>query len=292
VINVKQIVLLLLAVILTGCVGSPPPQSSSSSRYEMENDSPELEPIDLSLVKQVVPVVEKRTLAGNKNPYTVNGQTYKLMESEAGYEETGIASWYGRKFHGHLTSNGEVYDMFELTAAHKTMPIPGYLEVTNLDNGKSVVVRVNDRGPFHSGRIVDLSYAAAAMLDYADKGTARVRVEALVPTNQANQVQVSAVSSNNSVDDIAIERRLIEEGIGQEYLQVGAFSNLNSAQSLVNLVSALTSLPVFIKSERRADANNILHRVRLGPLNETIEIQSLIQSIINANLGTPFKVRQ
>src|SRR5690606_6140773 len=127
------------------------------------------------------PKPEVRTRAGNKNPYTVNGRSYRVLESEAGYTETGMASWYGRKFHGHLTSNGEVYDMFQLSAAHTSLPIPSYIRVTNLDNGKSVIARVNERGPFQPGRIVDLSYAGAVMLGYAGKGTARVRVEAIVP---------------------------------------------------------------------------------------------------------------
>ncbi len=101
----------------------------------MNNDSPLLEPIDLSQVRPVIPKIENRTLAGNKSPYTVNGKTYRVMDSEAGYTDTGFASWYGRKFHGHLTSNGEIYDMFQLSAAHKTLTIPSYIRVTNLDNG-------------------------------------------------------------------------------------------------------------------------------------------------------------
>src|SRR5690606_30857244 len=144
----------------------------------MQHDSPLLEHIDIASIAPVIPRQELRTLAGNRSPYTINGVTYRVLESEAGYTETGMASWYGRKFHGHLTSNGEVYDMFQLSAAHTRLPIPSYVRVTNLDNGKSLIARVNDRGPFHPGRIVDLSYAGAVMLDYADKGTARVRVEA------------------------------------------------------------------------------------------------------------------
>lgn len=296
-IRIKRLVLFSIVITLTGCVSSPSSQNSSSQtnagRYSMRNDSSVLESIDLSLLKEVVPVTEVRTRAGNKNPYTVNGVTYSLMETEVGYQETGIASWYGRKFHGHLTSNGEVYDMFELSAAHKTLPIPGYLRVTNLDNGKSIVVRVNDRGPFHEGRVVDLSYAAASMLDYADKGTARVKVEALVPSDTLPKASLPvAIPLNANLNEVPIERARIEKGLGQEYLQLGAFSNLISAEALVSQVARLTSLPVFIRSESSVDSNNVLHRVRLGPLNETIDIESLIQLIAGENLGTPFKIRQ
>ena len=257
-----RIVLLCLAFTLTACVSSTSSRTTPVSRYAMTHDSPELEVLDTAAIKPIVPVVENRTIAGNKSPYTINGQTYTVMASEEGYAETGMASWYGRKFHGHLTSNGEIYDMFQLSAAHKTMPIPSYLTVTNLDNGKSVVVRVNDRGPFHTGRVVDLSYAAATMLGYADKGTARVKVEALIP-----QVPIDTAE--------------------YEYLQIGAFSNKDSAESLLTKLSDLTSLPVFIFSEGDPV---VLHRVRLGPLNETMGIQNLIQRIEEADLGKPFKI--
>ena len=164
------------AVVLTACISPTSPQNSGNSRYEMADDSPTLEPINLSEVKPVIPVPLTRTLAGNKSPYTVFGLDYHVLPTEIGYEETGDASWYGRKFHGHLTSNGEIYDMFSYTAAHKSLPIPSFLEVTNLENGKNLIVRVNDRGPFHGNRIVDLSYAAATYLGYAENGTARVKI--------------------------------------------------------------------------------------------------------------------
>ena len=294
-------VLLLLAVTLTACVSPTSPQKTGSGRYDMADDSPVLEPIDLSAVKPVVPVPVTRTLAGNKSPYTVNGKTYTVMASEAGYQETGMASWYGRKFHGHLTSNGEIYDMFRLSAAHKSLPIPSFLEVTNLDNGKSVVVRVNDRGPFHDGRIVDLSYAAAAYLDYADKGTARVSVRALMPAldTPADRSPVLLTDNTRSVeteaallDNVLQERDLIERDAGEEFLQIAAFSNIDSARQIVATVSRLTTLPVFIRSDADVSTGNLLHRVRLGPVSETMDLQGLISMIMDAGLGKPFRVRQ
>jgi len=121
---------------------------------------------------------EPRSRAGNKS-YSVLGKRYQVLDSAHGYAEEGLASYYGNKFHGRRTSSQEVYDMYAFTAAHKTLPLPSFARVTNLDNGRSIVVRVNDRGPFHAGRVIDLSYAAAVKLGYRDRGTARVRVEAL-----------------------------------------------------------------------------------------------------------------
>ena len=289
----RFLILLLTVAGLAACSSTPPQQNTGSGRYQMASDSPELEPIDFATVKKVVPEPVNRTLAGNKSPYTVNGKSYFVMSTEAGYEETGMASWYGRKFHGHLTSNGEIYDMFSFSAAHKTLPIPSFLEVTNLANGKSLVVRVNDRGPFHDGRIVDLSYAAAAYLEYAANGTARVRVRALLPEGPGSLSPLPP-SPTEELDQVEVlsERELIEQDAGQEYLQVGAFSNYDSASRLRERVQALTSLPAFIRSDAGSAPGATLHRVRVGPVNETMDIQQLIAMLSDAGLGTPFRVRQ
>ena len=290
-------VLVLLLVAMVAACSSPLPQRTGSGtntgRYEMENDSGVLEPLDLARVKAVEPRRETRTRAGNKSPYNINGRTYFVLDNESGYTETGLASWYGRKFHGHLTSNGEVYDMFQLSAAHTTLPIPSYIRVTNLDNGKSIVARVNDRGPFHPGRIVDMSYAGAVMLGYADKGTARVRVEAIVPDTApapATAVQAVAYGATDVLDNVATERALIEENRGEEFLQIGAFSNLESARSLVARLSGMTSFPVLIKSEANSEGIT-LHKVRIGPLTDEGLTRQLIDNVQAARLGSPFKVR-
>jgi len=308
--SLARLLVPILVVLLTACASTQPPQASTPAqpqgRYQMDRDSGALEPIDLSKVKPVVPRVEVRTAAGNKNPYTINGVTYRVLESEAGYSEVGMASWYGRKFHGHLTSNGERYDMFQLSAAHTRLPIPSYIRVTNLDNGKSIIARVNDRGPFHPGRVVDLSYAGAVMLDYAGNGTARVRVEAIVPgidtvdPGRVGNIASAAVPeapaapavtyATASIESIATERQRIERGEGSEYLQVGAFANLASAQGLVARLSSVVAAPVSIHSDPGADGR-VLHKVRIGPLADTAEEDSLIESVQRAQLGTPFKVR-
>lgn len=133
---------------------------------------------DVDAIPEPVVKKEPRSARGNRD-YSVLGKRYRVLDDHEGYDETGNASYYGNKFHGRLTSNGDVYDMYAFTAAHRSLPLPSYARVTNLANGKSVIVRVNDRGPFHSNRIIDLSYAAAVKLDYRKQGTARVRVEAL-----------------------------------------------------------------------------------------------------------------
>lgn len=289
------------AVALTACISPTSPQISGNSRYEMVDDSPTLEPINLSEVKPVIPVPLTRTLAGNKSPYTVFGLDYHVLPTEIGYEETGDASWYGRKFHGHLTSNGEIYDMFSYSAAHKSLPIPSFLEVTNIENGKNLIVRVNDRGPFHGNRIVDLSYAAATYLGYEENGTARVRIRAVVaqsnsPENNSDIESSDLLTSTTEIPDVqaevSLERERIEQDAGEEYLQVGAFSNLESASRLLAQIRVYTSLPVFIRTDANGNNGSLLHRVRLGPLNETIEIAGIIQTIREAGLGMPFRVRQ
>ncbi|HVI58580.1 MAG TPA: septal ring lytic transglycosylase RlpA family protein [Luteimonas sp.] len=140
---------------------------------------------DVDAIPEPDVVDEPRSRYGNRSPYTVLGKRYRVLDSAKGYDETGTASFYGNKFHGRRTSNLEVYDMYAFTAAHKTLPLPSFARVTNLDNGKSVVVRVNDRGPFHDGRLIDLSYAAAVKLGIRARGTGRVEVVGLSPGENA-----------------------------------------------------------------------------------------------------------
>ena len=144
---------------------------------------------------------EPRARTGNKN-YSVLGKRYQVLDSAADYVEQGGASYYGNKFHGRRTSSGEVYDMYAFTAAHKTLPLPSYARVTNLDNGKSVVVKVNDRGPFHPGRVIDLSYAAAVKLGYREKGTARVEVRALHPDEDPGTGTMLAMAGPSEIDTL------------------------------------------------------------------------------------------
>lgn len=166
----------------TGRSGPAAGGATAVMRAPDPSDTPrELTQGDLDAIPDAVPVAEERSRYGNPSEYEVDGKTYHVMDSADGYEQEGIASWYGPDFQGKRTSSGEPYDMYLMTAAHRTLPIPTYLEVTNLDNGRTVVVRVNDRGPFHSDRILDLSYVAARKLGIVGPGTGRVRIRALVP---------------------------------------------------------------------------------------------------------------
>lgn len=175
--------------------------SSSSGRYSIANDHGPSEDRDLSHIKQPIPKYEPKSLGGNRN-YTVWGNAYQVLDTAKGYHEKGIASWYGRKFHGHLTANGETYDMYAFTAAHKTLPLPTYAQVTNLRNGKHVIVRINDRGPFHDNRLIDLSYVAAKRLGIVATGTAPVRVDAIVmpPPWQQTNTDVAQVTHSPTLE--------------------------------------------------------------------------------------------
>ena len=164
----KLIITLLIVLLVTAC--------APTGRYSQHRDSkPDAIRANIDF-KDVKPVYEPYRPANSK-PYSVLGKRYYPLKTGKGYSEEGIASWYGQKFHGHLTANGETYDMFTMSAAHKTLPLPSFVRVTNLLNGRQAVVRVNDRGPFHNNRVIDLSFAAAMKLDVISTGTAKVKVE-------------------------------------------------------------------------------------------------------------------
>jgi len=242
-------VIAILAVLVVAC-SSPPPDSTPDSRYADAHDAAPLKPVSADDVADATPRPDPILAVGNKSPYTVNGVIYEILEDYHNYRERGIASWYGAKFNGHATSNGEIYDLYQASAAHKTLPIPSYARVTNLDNGKSVVVRVNDRGPFHSERLIDLSYGAAVKLGYMEKGTAPVEVEVL---NIAG------------VDD----RRDATSG-NYRYLQLGAFGSEGSARRLQGELQSLLSAPVFISQVD--SGGSMLYRVRVGPVADNDEL--------------------
>jgi rare lipoprotein A len=166
--------------LLVGCAGGGGSQSGGG-RYSMDRDAYPETPEDVANVPDAVPRVEPRSRSGNRSSYSVWGKTYHVLADPTGYVAEGRASWYGTKFQGYDTANGETYDMYKMSAAHRSLPLPTYARVTNLDNGRKVIVRVNDRGPFHSDRLIDLSYAAAARLGILKGGTGRVKVEAIDP---------------------------------------------------------------------------------------------------------------
>lgn len=269
----------------------PTGQSASHGRYAIAKDSlpDDIRPLDPKLLVDAVPVPEQRTKAGNKTPYTVLGKTYHVMPEHkiASYEAEGKASWYGKKFHGHKTSNGERYDMYKMTAAHRTLPIPSYVKVTNLDNGKTVVVRVNDRGPFHKSRIVDVSYAAAAKLDMIRSGTARVKVEAVEPETTRLASSEPAVSKQAPLHQKLagatphIQPALLPKPNASTYLQVGAFRSQDSAMALRSQLSSITSHPINV------DNLQGLFKVRIGPLDKTADVHALSQTLVQNNFAKP-----
>lgn len=207
-------------------------------------------------VPDAVPKVEPRSRGGNMRSYVVFGKRYHTLDSSKGFVERGIASWYGSKFHGRKTSNGETYDMYAMSAAHKRLPIPTYLQVTNLENGRKVVVRVNDRGPFHDNRIIDLSYAAAARIGMLGKGTALVEIRAIDPTAPQQPAPKTRVARDDSPDGTTAAPRI--------YLQAGAFSSDGNARRLQQRLAGGLQRPVRVITAQTGSGT--VHRVQVGPL--------------------------
>jgi len=249
--------------------------SSGKGRYSHRTDSLPANPPDVSRVPDAVPRPEPKSKGGNASSYVVFGQSYQVLNSSRGFTQTGTASWYGKKFHGHLTSNGEVYDMYSMSAAHTRLPLPTYVKVTNLDNNRQVIVRVNDRGPFVGNRIIDLSYAAAYRLDMIKTGTARVRIEAIDPI----QWQAQNAKKNRTVASAASPNSV--------FLQVAALGNAQAAERLRHRVRQLTQAPVRVLSEQ---GESPLYRVQVGPLQGS-SVETAIQKLEATDLGRPLMVR-
>ncbi|WP_206211823.1 septal ring lytic transglycosylase RlpA family protein [Wenzhouxiangella sp. XN24] len=228
-------------------------------------DGPPARPLDAAGIPDAVPRAEPRSKSGNPPFYEVRGRRYYVMNDAAGYRESGIASWYGTKFHGRRTSSGEPYDMYAMTAAHKTLPLPSYVRVTHRGNGRSVVVRVNDRGPFIGDRVIDLSYAAAVRLGMHNEGTAAVDVEIITPR------QALATSDHTQVAGGA--------GSSPEpsWLQVGAFSSEeNAARLQARLVESGIDGVVLSPQEHPRQR---VYRVRIGPLTAIDEIERTLERV-------------
>lgn len=211
-------------------------------------------PTSRQLPADPVPMAEPRSRYGNGPVYEVFGQRYEVLDSSQGYQAQGVASWYGKKFHGRLTASREPYDMYAMTAAHKSLPIPSYVEVRNLKNNRRVVVRVNDRGPFVDNRIIDLSYAAAIKLDMVRDGTGLVEVTAL--NSVATQARDNPVSGQSEPPPTA------NAGI---YVQVGAFGDRDNAERRFRLLKERGIGSSFVHREQRGQ--QALYRVRIGPIS-------------------------
>jgi len=250
--------LLLTAMLLAACAGDKKKDSGSG-------DGPSSRHITAADVHDAVPKDEPLARYGNHSPYTVLGKAYTVLPSSKGYHERGIASWYGSKFHGRRTSSGELYDMHLATAAHKSLPLPTYAEVTNLDNGRRMIVKINDRGPFHDGRIIDLSYAAAIKLGVDKTGTARIDVRAI---------------------DVKTTRRSSVKVADGTFLQVGAFSKRRTADELAGKMMSAQLKPVSVQKSRG------LYKVWIGPYASEAEIEASVRRVVELGYERPHKVNR
>ncbi len=279
-IKTSSLFVVLSCLILASCGGStavkpskPNSNSSSSSNNGgyYGNDGPhETTPDNLDSIPDAVPKVEALHKYSNK-PYIALGKKYYPLETAKNYKKSGVASWYGKMFHGKKTASGETYDMYSMTAAHTTLPLPSYVKVTNVENGRSVIVRVNDRGPFKHEREIDLSYAAAHKLRLIEKGSGLVEVESIDPTQYIPpQTSASATfSPSPAPQDVAIP---------QHYIQAGAFGEENNAIALQNRIQALD-----IEEVARINRmyNNGLYRLIVGPYQTKEQAEKIGQTILN-----------
>ena len=270
----------LVALTLTACGGSRTKDGPGSARAPDTRDA--------------VPRSEPRSRYGNGPVYEVFGKRYTVMPSASGYAERGVASWYGKKFHGNLTSNREVYDMYAMTAAHKTLPLPTYVRVRNLRNNKSVVVRVNDRGPFVHNRIIDLSYAAALKLDMIRDGT--------------SLVEVTAINFNQSSGDRPVRKTTPPEPprseppattqasaataapVNRVYVQVGAFGDRANAERRIRLLSGGGIENAFIHEDGTPEQP--LYKVRIGPVAGVIQYDILVEELENVGITDPYLISE
>ena len=236
--RINLLLIILIAGLLAAC------SSSDKSRYDIADDRAPTSAPDVSKVEDAHPKFEPYSRGGNRKNYTVLGKNYQVMDSGEGYQAKGIASWYGSKFHGHLTSNGETYDMYSMSAAHKSLPLPSYVKVTNLKNNKTVIVRVNDRGPFHEDRLIDLSYAAAHRLDMLKTGTANVSLEVIYIADP---------------ESIALAEL---KGTELHFIQVVASSNKSRLELLAK------DLEQKYQVNSRLQQSNNLYRLQLGPIGQ------------------------
>jgi len=252
----------LLMGLLTACAGNGSQRSAGEAAAPVSRSGATL----------------PRSDRGNPPFYDVLGKRYHVLPTSAGYVQRGVASWYGRDFHGLATSSGETYDMNAMTAAHTTLPLPTWVEVTNLVNGKRVVVKVNDRGPFVDNRLIDLSYAAATALDMVRTGTTRVEVRAISPPLEALRRDATLAAATNTLPPplppVAGALALATEHM---FVQVGAFSQQDNAERLVARLRASGFANPTVVSE--AENRRVMHRVRLGPIRDAGEFD-----VVNARL--------
>ncbi len=258
-------------LLLSACSHSPTPFSKIQDGPPTQKA---IEQVDVSTIPNAVPKTESLSKYGNPPNYVVFGKTYHVLTSAEGYDKKGIASWYGTKFQGRKTSSGEPYNMFAMTAASPVLPIPTYVQVTNLNNGRQVIVKVNDRGPFHSNRIMDLSYVAAKKLGITAHGTGLVEVKAIDPSsyNQSKNTQVAQVKPQQP----------------KLYLQVGAFSDKYNAEKLKLALAKSLKQPVEIRSLQ--ENQHPLYRVQVGPLASVEQNDHIADQLFQEGYPKPISI--
>lgn len=272
---------LLFASLLAGCGGASTPVQPTprpGPAPASERDGPPPRPVDVSKVPDAVPRAEPRSRYGNPDSYVVFGKRYHVKSSAANYQERGIASWYGQKFHGRRTSSGETYNMYEMTAAHTSLPLPTYVHVRNLENGRTVVVKVNDRGPFHDNRIIDLSYAAATRLDMLGKGTALVEVTAIDP-GKPRQQYAGRQAPGSAGQPKAIP---VSDHSNAFYIQIGAFSELQNAERLRGRLDSISDR--FARIHQTVSNGQTIYRVRIGPLSDVNIADRVVTQLADYNI--------
>jgi rare lipoprotein A len=280
---VKRLATLLAATMIAGCSTLGPPIPDEPERPTPGSGPPAqptppappavpAPPRDLAAIPDAVPRTEPRSRYGNPPSYEVFGRRYTLLPTAAGHVERGPASWYGPGFHAERTSSGEPYDMYAMTAAHKTLPIPAYARVTNLRNGRSVVVRINDRGPFVGDRIIDLSYTAAWKLNMLREGTAPVEVRVIEPA-----APTPATTQAVAFDLPGTPAGAPEPPIVSQWLQAGSFTSAGNAQALVSRLAGAGIRNAVVREG--LSAGRPVFRVRVGPIAGALELDDMVERL-------------
>jgi rare lipoprotein A len=271
----------VIALGLGACTSGPGQQNS---RYSQAQDTAPAQHLDVSTVKEAVPRPEPYSRYGNPPSYVVLGKRYHTLRSSDNYRERGIASWYGTKFHGHRTSSGESYDMYKMSAAHKSLPLPTYARVTNLGNGKSVIVKINDRGPFHENRLIDLSYAAASRLEILGKGTGLVEIEAIDPRTYSPPARKLAIAASQPkvANSSPAGNKQHDPAL---YLQLGAFLNRSNAERLQERLSK--TVPGKLHITEAVSNRKPVYRVRVGPLASVETVDKLTKILATQGIESP-----
>ncbi len=264
-------VVLATSVLLLCACGATPRRRSAPPPPGPERSAPPRPPANLDAIPDAVPRIEPHSSRGNPVSYEVFGHRYFIMATAEGYKDRGVASWYGPDFHARATSSGEPYDMYAMTAAHKTLPIPAYARVTNLGNGRSVVVRINDRGPFVDNRIIDLSYTAAHKLGMTQAGTAFVEVEVITPGSVTEAARGIAPAAPATLAPPRL------------YLQAGAFGVAGNASQLADRLRRAGIGNVLV---REPDGAAALYRVRVGPIPDVASFDILAAQLTRLRIET------